>query len=197
MSTVIDTLIFDRTQADVERVATQKNKILLNGWGSLSVEEQNEWLAGMRGAYNYTDLNRVGSAVAFLAARFTDIPRELAAYRKEKGVADNPIYDVPYNPKKVSVSPRTDWTVADTPTDIDARLYLQNLSNLRTLITLPADAPAVPSSLSGMTYEAANDIERLLSVIYATLTAIEQNIYRLIDNTSVSFMYAGEIYAGE
>lgn len=200
MSNIIDTLIYDRTAADVKRVATQREKILTEGWASLSEEEQAEWMAGMRGAYNATDMNRVGEAVAFIAGRFADIPDELATYRAEKGVADAPEYEVPYDPTAAVVSPKTDWaagTAPDTPTDTDAEAYLNNLSVLRSIITLPADAPEVPTSLSRLTYEVANDIEYLLYVIYTALAAIEQDIYARIDATSAGFLYAGEITAGE
>lgn len=197
MSTVIDTLIFDRTQADVAHLAAQKEKILVNGWNSLTAAEQAEWLAGMRGAYNYTDMNRVGSAVSYIASRFIDIPVELAAYRAEKGVANDAIYEVPYNPAAVVVSPKTNWTVADTPTDIDAVAYLNDLAVLRSIIPLPTDTPAVPSTLTLLTFETANDIERLLYVIHAELTAIEARLYRLIDNTVAAFITAGEFTCGE
>ena len=77
---VIDTLIFDRTQADVDRVYALKQKILTGGLTSLTAEEKAEYMGGMRGAYNATDLNRVGQAVSYLADRFTDLPGELEAY---------------------------------------------------------------------------------------------------------------------
>ena len=64
MSTVIDTLVFNRTQADVDRVFILKNKILTGGLTALSDEEKTEYMAGMKGAYNYQDMNRVGQAVA-------------------------------------------------------------------------------------------------------------------------------------
>ena len=57
---VIDTLVYDRTQADVERVFTLKNKILTGGLTALTAEEKAEYMAGMKGAYNYGDMNRVG-----------------------------------------------------------------------------------------------------------------------------------------
>ena len=79
MSTVIDTLIYDRTQADVNRVFTLKNKILTEGLNALSAEEKAEYMAGMKGAYNYTDMNRVGQAVAYIANRMTSLHSALAA----------------------------------------------------------------------------------------------------------------------
>ena len=56
---IIDNLVYDRTQADVDRVFTLKNKILTEGLSSLSAEEKTEYMAGMKGAYNYGDMNRV------------------------------------------------------------------------------------------------------------------------------------------
>ena len=50
---IIDNLVYDRTQADVDRVFTLKNKILTEGLSSLSAEEKTEYMAGMKGAYNY------------------------------------------------------------------------------------------------------------------------------------------------
>lgn len=200
MATVIDTLIFDRTQADVDRMVAQKMRILKNGWDSLTADEQSEWLAGMRGAYNASDLNRVGQAVDFIAGRFISIPQELAAYRVQKGVADSPYYIVPYDPTRVVVSPKTDWhggTQPDTPTDTDVAAYLNNLTVLRSILPLPEDAPQVPESLELLSYTTANDIERLLYMIYQTLAQIEQEYYSRIDRTAQAFAYAGVYDAGE
>lgn len=64
---VIDDLIYDRTQADVDRVYELKGKILAGGLSALTDAEKTEYMAGMKGAYNYTDLNRVGQAVSYIA----------------------------------------------------------------------------------------------------------------------------------
>lgn len=52
---VLDTLITDRTQADVTRWKTLHDK----GWFRMSPEEKVEWSSGLKGTYNATDLNRV------------------------------------------------------------------------------------------------------------------------------------------
>lgn len=197
MSTVIDTLIYDRTQEDVDRVFTLKRKILWEGLGSLSAEERAEYLGGLKGAYNYTDLNRVGEAVRYLAGRFTGLPVELKAYRDEKGVADDPLYELPYDPASVVVEPKTDWTVADIPTQAQAKTYLNNLAVLRRQLVLPADTPAVPATLDRLTFTTANEIEYLLWNINAALVAVENDLYDRIDRTAVGFFYAGEVNCGE
>ena len=194
---VIDTLIFDRTQADVDRVYALKQKILTGGLTSLTAEEKAEYMGGMRGAYNATDLNRVGQAVSYLADRFTDLPGELEAYREEKGVADDELYHVPYDPSTVVVSPKQDWTVADIPTNSQVQTYLNNLLVLRRQLVLPADAPMVPTSLNNLTFDTANQIEYLLWLVNAALVEVENDLYGKIDRAAESFWYAGEVNCGE
>lgn len=194
---VIDTLIFDRTQADVDRVYALKQKILTGGLTSLTAEEKAEYMGGMRGAYNATDLNRVGQAVSYLANRFTDLPGELEAYREEKGVADDELYHVPYDPSTVVVSPKQNWTVADIPTNSQVQTYLNNLLVLRRQLVLPADAPMVPTSLNNLTFDTANQIEYLLWLVNAALVEVENDLYGKIDRAAESFWYAGEVNCGE
>ena len=57
-------LIYDRTQADVNRVKELAAKGKAGTW---TAAERTEWLAGMKGAYTYKDFNRVESAVAEIA----------------------------------------------------------------------------------------------------------------------------------
>lgn len=194
---VIDTLIFDRTQEDVDRVYALKQKILNGGLTSLTAEEKTEYMGGMRGAYNATDLNRVGQAVSYLADRFTDLPGELETYREEKGVADDELYHVPYDPSTVVVSPKQDWTVADIPTNSQVQTYLNNLLVLRRQLVLPADAPVVPTSLNNLTFDTANQIEYLLWLVNAALVEVENDLYGKIDRAAESFWYAGEVNCGE
>lgn len=194
---VIDTLVYDRTQADVDRVFTLKNKILTGGLTALTAEERTEYMAGMKGAYNYTDMNRVGQAVSYIANRMTSIPNELAAYRAEKGVADDPIYHVPYNPSSVVVSAKTNWAMGDTPTQSLATAYLNDLVTLRKQLTLPENVPAVPATLDNLTFQVANNIEYLLYVIDTALTEVETELYSKIDRTVAAFQYANLCNSGD
>lgn len=59
---IIQELITDRAQADVNRV----RELALKGWTGMTTAEQTEWAAGMKGAYNYTDLNRVTQAMDYI-----------------------------------------------------------------------------------------------------------------------------------
>lgn len=58
--------IADRTYGDVQKVIEYEKR----GWKNLSEEEQQEWLAGMKGAINDYDLNR-------MANNLIDIQKEL------------------------------------------------------------------------------------------------------------------------
>lgn len=194
---IIDNLVYDRTQADVDRVFTLKNKILTEGLSSLSAEEKTEYMDGMKGAYNYGDMNRVGQAVAYIANRMTSLPGQLAAYRAEKGVADDPIYLVPYDPASVVVTAKSNWVMGDTPTQTQERAYLNDLTTLRKQLTLPSDTPVVPTTLDKLTYSIANNIEYLLYVIDTTLTEVETELYSKIDRTVDAFAYDGLYNCGE
>ena len=59
-------LIYDRDRADLVRARKIKRKMLLQQ--PLTSAEQQEWNSGLRGALNYTDLNRMEEWTAFLAA---------------------------------------------------------------------------------------------------------------------------------
>lgn len=58
-------LVYDRTAEDVERALALAKKAEA---GTLTDVEKTEWLAGMKGCYNATDMNRVEAAVKSIAA---------------------------------------------------------------------------------------------------------------------------------
>ena len=134
MSTIIDTLVTDRTQADVERVKALAAK----GFAAMSAAEQAEWLAGMKGAYNASDMNRVGTALNYLAARL-----------------------VPVCGMSIAWSAKTDWSVTDIITDSQAETYRRQIQDIRDALAYPAGTPDAPQ-MKRLTYAGANDIERIL-----------------------------------
>lgn len=144
---IINELVYDRTQDDVDRVYTLKNKILTGGLTALSVEEKAEYLAGMKGAYNYTDFNRLGEAITYLVERM-----------KELDIHDS------------SIIPKIDWVMGDTPTQSQVNNLLSCLTKLRAKLSLPDNAPSVPNSLDKLTYQTANDMELLLWMIDQRIT---------------------------
>lgn len=194
---IIDDLIFNRTLDDVERVKELKTRILEEGLNSLSDAEKTEYLSGMRGAYNYTDLNRVGQAVAYIANRMITLPATLDAYREAQEVGDDPMFDLPYDPAKVDVDPKTNWSVSDIPTQTQMKKYLANITNLRSILTLPSGIPFPPSTMNSLTYVVANNIERILQAVDQRLTEVETELKNLIDRVPPGYVYSGEGLSGE
>lgn len=136
-------LITDRVQADVNRVDQLAARISA---GTATAAEQTEWASDLKGAYNASDLNRVGAAVAYVAGR-------LNGYGYY-----------------VSVSPKQDWTANDIPTAGQMATYIQDVATLRGAIAVMASTPPTPDSASGLTWREANDIERILLDVDELLT---------------------------
>ena len=153
-------LITNRTQADVDRVATLNARVSA---GTATAEELAEWQSDLKGAYNASDLNRVGAAVAYVAGR-------LNGY----GYA-------------VTVNPKQDWTVNDIPTAGQMATYIQDVAALRGAIAVMASTPPTPDSASGLTWREANDIERILLDVDELLTRMAAAWFYSGD------LYAGEV----
>lgn len=136
MSTIIGTLVTDRTQADVERVKALSAK----GFAAMTAAERAEWLAGMKGAYNAADLNRVGTALNYLAGRLG-----------------------PICGKVITWTAKTDWAVTDIATASQAETYRQQIQDIRDALAYPAGTPDAPQ-MKRLTYTGANDIERILTI---------------------------------
>lgn len=152
-------LIMDRTERDVERWRLLHSK----GYDALTEDEKAEWDAGMKGAYNHTDMNRVESAVVFIANRLL-----------EAG-----IYVVPI------VHP--EWHVGDHPTKEDMNRYFDNIALLRQALPLYTTTPAAPTTSKRLDYLTANDIEKILSDLDRQITTIQQSWYYAGD------VYSGEL----
>lgn len=136
MSTIIDDLVTDRTQADVERVKALAAK----GFAAMTAAERAEWLTGMKGAYNASDLNRVGTALNYLAGRLGPICGKIITW-----------------------TAKTDWAVTDIITDTQAETYRQQIQDIRDALAYPAGTPDAPQ-MKRLTYTGANDIERILTI---------------------------------
>ena len=131
---VIDTLVTDRIEADVSRHRELTDK----GWAEMTTAEKSEWMAGMKGAYNASDLNRVASAMSYLSQRFASAG-----------------YSVP-------ISSPTDWANGDIPTKGDLDTYLDDLRRIRAALAVMDTTPAAPESMDYLTWAKANDIEKIL-----------------------------------
>ena len=97
----------------------------------------------MKGAYNYTDFNRLGEAIAYLVEQM-----------KKLDIHDS------------SIVPKVDWAMGDTPIQSQVRNLLSCLDKIegksslyRTILRL------CRTSLDKLTYQMANDMELLLWMI--------------------------------
>lgn len=106
-----------------------------------------------KGAYNYSDLNRVETAVAELS-----------------------------NEYGLGLITKTDWRAWDIPKEDSLARYLSNIRAIRRFYPDQDNAPILPETMSGLTYEAANNIEKILVGVYESAT----KSYR-----------SGELHSGE
>ena len=131
--------ITDRTQADVNELRELIRSISrAGGWEYASPADKARFLTPLKGAYNCTDLNRVGHNLDFLS----DV---LNGYGY-----------------LVSVNPKTDWQNGDIPRASDMTQYLADLNAIKDKFygTTP-----LPESMNKINYTDANNIEKLLEEI--------------------------------
>ena len=185
-------LITDRTQPDVAKVARLREK----GWAAMTQEERQEYLTALKGAYNADDLNRVESAVSYVAQLLGTLPDELKAYAAQRVVEWGRGFDVPYNETEFeTMATKINWLETDIPTPAELARYLGNVVLIRG--AFDGDYPTLPASMNGLTHTGANAIERVLELVYADYQIFQDYILDLIDKTAAAFLFCGEIYGGE
>lgn len=160
---IIETLITDRTAADVSRWLNLRDK----GYAKMTAEEQAEWdAAQMKGAYNPPyDMNRVGAALNYLRDRLA-----AASYLAA---------DV--------FTAKADWSVADIPTGADLTKYLGYVSTIREAMARYATTPPTPADNGGLDYQEANNIEQILLDVDKLITNM------LAARYFCNELYSGEI----
>lgn len=132
---VIDTLITDRSAEDVAELLE-----LLKA-GELPTGDH-------KGAYNASDLNRVGEAVLYLQSRLEAVGMTAAG------------------------TIRTDWTAADIPTQGQMEDYLAAVAAIRGKILEYRTGSELPESVRRLDYNGANQIEFLLRAAEDTVTKV-------------------------
>lgn len=187
-------LITDRTAADKER-ALYLNRLWKEGKFTGTAEELAEWFTDLKGTYNAGDLNRVESAVDYLAGLLRELPEELKAYAAFLGVAWDAFFAVPYDPYAMNPTTKKDWTVEDFPTPTDMERYLSNVVLLRN--ALDYDTDDLPPSMEKLGIEGANAIEKALEGLDEAIKALRAQTMSNIELTALAFVYAGEVFAGE
>lgn len=137
-------LIFDRTQADVSRAEYLGSK----RYQDMTESERAEWDTALKGFYNASDLNRVGSAIRYVTKR-------LAQYGYS-----------------VDTDPKTDWSTGDIPTPEQMERYLHDVRALRDKLKHLPSMPPAPDDMEELTYIEANNIERILRDVNAIINNI-------------------------
>lgn len=138
--------VYVTTHASVTSGATAlfKGVMLENGNVRHGYVPYTEILAteATKGAYNYSDLNRVERAVAEIS--------DILGLR---------------------LTTKTNWGMWDIPAASEMERYLRNVAVLRQQVADDASVPALPTSMNNLTYTDANNIELVLNAVYERLTS--------------------------
>jgi len=197
---ILNTLIFDRTIDDVRRLQELKRKFMSTGLDDEELREYMNDRAGMKGAYNASDLNRVGEALGYIAGRMRSAADDIAEIVRRHGHEQFSwafFFGVEHNPSAARITPRNNWRIEDIPRLGQITRLLDDLRGIRQQLNMPATAPPVPASLDGMNYATANDIERLLFEMDIRLSAVEANITDVKGRFGAEFRYTGVTFCGE
>lgn len=162
-------LVYDRTAEDVAEVRRLLWKLDPEVGEELTDEEWVKWNAGMKGAYNYTDMNRVESAVKTIAAALTS--------------AGYPVEVTPV--LKGSKAEDREWQEGDIVRRAQWTIYLDNVQRLRDAYYTLAETGALPKPEDKLGYVGANTIEKVLA-----------DIDLLIDCMKASYRRCGTFRAG-
>lgn len=134
---MLENLITDRTAADVWHWLQLRDK----GRVYMTEEELAEWNAGtMKGAYNVSDLNRVGIALNYVRDRLIE-----AGYLEWGAFAA-----------------RINWASSDVPTVDDLTKYLSYVSIVREALSQFTTTPPTPTNTGALDYAEANAIEQII-----------------------------------
>jgi hypothetical protein len=96
----------------------------------------------MKGAYNYSDLNRVETAVSVISESLG-----------------------------LDLTTKTDWGVWDSPTRSEMERYLSNVATIKKVCPSGEVYPTLPDRMNGLTYESANNIEKTLGIAFRVADA--------------------------
>ena len=144
---MLENLITDRTISDVQRWRTLRDK----DYENMTFTEKAEWDGGLKGAYNVTDLNRVGNALKYLRERLIEV-----------GYLTG-----------IEFIPKTDWNISDIPTTADFTAYLKAVEVIRGALSQKSTTPPVPPDTGSLDFQGANDIEKILIDIDELITLMQ------------------------
>lgn len=158
---MLENMITDRTASDVLRWRELRDK----GLDRMTPAELAEWETGMKGSYNISDLNRVGSALAYLRSELIK-----AGYLTG-----------------IEFTPKTNWTEKDVPTRQEYTEYVRAVHVVKYALAWYKTTPDAPTMGSKLDFQGANDIEQILLDIDELLTKTNARPYYCGE------LYCGEI----
>ncbi len=186
-------LIVDRTISDVEIAKS----LIRKGLSNMTNDEKQAFLSGLKGAYNYIDVNRVESVVEYLAERLVRLPEEIKQYANSERVYwYDDYFNVDYNPQDYEgIKANNNWTINDIFSKSEREEYLQKILYI---IASIGEAPKdFPSTLENLTHSGANNIEKSLIDFEESLKKLKKDKETLILGTKKSWYYSGDLYGGE
>lgn len=133
--------------------------LLKKGLAGMTAAEKTAFNAGLKGGFGWTDYNRIGESI-----------QELSGLLSGLGYT-------------ISVTAKADWAEDEFPNEAAKAALLADLEALKSAMY---GTILLPSVWNYLTYEDANNVERLL-------VEVEKNIYLI----STSYIYCGEAYSGE
>lgn len=215
-------MITDRSASDV---LLAKN-LIKKGFQNMTEDEKSCFLKGLKGAYNYSDVNRIETATKYFVDTMLQIYEQNIQLAKELGVDWAEIYDVPYNPEDYeSIVIKNDWEINDIFSEADGTDFLNKIVYvLSAIIDIPLDIDTYyltdtnglvlqdkdgnylefglttgkfPTSFDGFDYKKANIIEKSMENFNVALTDLKINKENLIIGTAKAWYYSGDLYGGE
>ena len=209
-------MITDRSASDV---LLAKN-LIKKGFQNMTEAEKNSFLSGLKGAYNYSDVNRVETAIKYFVDTMLQIYEQDIQLAKELGVSWSSIYDVPYNPEDYkNIVHKNDWNTNDIFSEADRTDFLNKIVYvLSAIIDIPLDINYLtdtnglvlqdrdgnnlefgefPTSFDKFDYKKANIIEKSLEDFNVALMDLKINKENLIIGTAKAWYYSGDLYGGE
>lgn len=185
-------MIIDRSQSDIDIAKS----LIKKGFQNMTSDEKQSFLSGLKGAYNYSDFNRIEATVYYLANRLKDIWIESETLANELGVAWDEIFNYPYDKYGFDdISTKYDWSVDDILNKANRERYINNIKTI--LISFIDDITDIPNSLEKMNFEGANNIEKQLLSLNEKIVAAKNNNDNMMLNASQSWAYSGDVYGGE
>ena len=216
-------MITDRSASDV---LLAKN-LIKKGFQNMTEDEKNSFLSGLKGAYNYSDVNRVETAIKYFVDTMLQIYEQNIQLAKELGVSWASIYDVPYNPEDYkNMVHKNDWSTNDIFSEADRTDFLNKIVHvLSAIIDIPSNTNYLtdknrlvlqdrdgnnlefeglttsteefPTSFDGFDYKKANIIEKSMEDFNVALIDLKIDKENLIIGTAKAWYYSGDLYGGE